>query len=217
MATEHHVSALINHIASLDKVDMDRLTRSSLGEESLSSELRPRLKKIHRLKELSLQYAENVHDSALQSMQAVFSTLATQMTQQASRANPAFMAQKQAFLNGIDAQLEAAKQWEPFFIAGAIKARGFLEDEGIRKQHERTVSELKAEAQKTLDEVRNEAKHAIDEAKALADEIEQKARHTAAKVSVKEAQEQFKEAQKDLERKVTGWGWWSIVAIGVFA
>jgi hypothetical protein len=138
------------------------------------------------------------------------------MTQQAARSNQEYIGNRQAFLNSIDSLLEQARRWEPYFITAAVESRGFLEDEGIRQEYQRTVAEMRKEAETTLAQVKEEATRTIGEARKLAEEVESKARRTATKISVQDAQRQFKEAQGDLEKKVKLWGKLSGGAIAMF-
>lgn len=213
MASPDQVANLKSQLAAFDTVDYDKLSRPGLGVASLKAELEPRLQKINRLKNLTLQYGHAVHDQTVNQLAQMLSQLAHMMAQQAGRSNQDYIAQSQSFLSTIDASIEAAKQFEPPFITAAVEARGFLEDEGIRQEYQRAVVDLRNESQAALNEVKTEARHAIEEAGKLAKVIEEQARRTATKISVAEAQQQFREAQTDLNRKVKTWGWLSGLSI----
>lgn len=105
--------------------------------------------------------------------------------------------------------------WPPF-VTAAVEARGFLKDEGIRQEFERTVTEMKSQAQDSLNHVREESQKTLAEAKKLAQDIEERACRTAAHISVEAAQQQFKEAQLALNKNVKQWGWMSGIAIAAF-
>lgn len=212
MAAHETIQNLKKYADMIGQVDLRKLKRTQLGEESLGAELEPRLEKIHHLKNFAIQYADEVHDNAVNQMASHLSQIEVQMAQQADRNNQEFIANKSAFLTSIDSMLEAAKSSEPFFITAAVKARGFLEDEGIRQEYQRTVENMKEEARSTLAEVKSESARAVEEAKTLAKQIEAGARRTAAGVSVEEAQRQFGLAQGDLTTKVKRWGMFSILS-----
>src|SRR5205807_7640083 len=131
-------------------------------------ELEPRLTRLNRLKALSQEYADKVHDSAVAQMASVFSQVSSLMLEQAARANPEFISNRPGFLTSLDSNLEQARLTEPAFIAAAVEARGFLQDEGIRQEYRRTVEELKGQAEATITDVKTEANRAIEEARALA-------------------------------------------------
>jgi hypothetical protein len=216
MASAGQINQLRQYIDTLQKVDFEKLKRVNLGEESLATELEPRLRKIERLTRLCQDYAEGVHDNVVSQMAGVFNTLANALAEQAARPNQAFIAQRQAFLQTLDNGLEAARQWEPNFVTAAVEARGFLQDEGIRKEYERTVGELKSESDKTLKALKDEAERTLEGARKIAAEIETRARRTAARVSVAEAQNQFREAQRGLTIKAIAWGAGGVAATLLF-
>ena len=101
--------------------------------------------------------------------------------------------------------LEELKQFWPPFVTAAVESRGFLEDEGARREHERTIESIKKESESALQQVQSEAQKTIAEAQALAEQIENRARLTASGISVEEAQKQFREAQTALDRRVKIW------------
>lgn len=140
MATAQQVQALKNEAAAFDTINLEKLTRKELGVEFLAADLEPRLAKINRLRTLANEYANGVHDSVVSQMGTIFDQLTGAMSQQAARANPEFIANRGGFLAAIDSNLETAKQWEPAFITAAVEARGFLADEGIRQEYQRTVA-----------------------------------------------------------------------------
>lgn len=102
------------------------------------------------------------------------------------------------------------------FVTAAIEARGFLEDEGIRKEYQKAVTEMQTQAGDALKHVQEESAKTIAEARKLAEEIEQRARRTAAHISVAEAQKQFREAQSDLDGQVKIWTALSILSLAAF-
>ncbi len=216
MATPGQVESLKAQILALEKIDMEKLIRKDLGIESLAGELERRLERLNRLKALAQEYADRVHDSTVSQVAGLFTQIAAIMTKQAGFSSSEFISNRPSFLANLDGHLEAGRQWEPAFIAAATEARGFLQDEGIRQEYRRTVDDLKNQAQTTITEVKSAADKAINEAKTLAKEIEERARRTAAKVSVEEAQKQFKEAQRDINGSVKLWVWLSVLSILAF-
>ena len=78
---------------------------------------------------------------------------------------------------------------QPFVIAKLISDKGFSEDKSIRKEAEDKLAEFQEETDKILESVKEEAAR-----------IEQGARRTAAGISMKDAQAQFKDMQFGLNR-----------------
>lgn len=216
MATDQQVAALQTQITAFEKVDLEKLERRGLGEESLTGELEPRLEKIRRLKTIFLAHPKGVHGEVVSQASTIFTTLTQHMTQHAARASGEYIANRAGVLAAIDSTLEEAKRFEPVFVSAALEARGFLEDQGIRDEYQRTVADLERRTQETLAQVRTEANKAIEEAKKMADEIEAKARRTAAKISVEEAQRQFGAAQKSIDTSVRIWATLSVGSIFLF-
>ena len=74
---------------------------------------------------------------------------------------------------------------------------------------------LKDTATETLATIKVEADKAIQGAQDLAEKIEARARRTASQISVKEAQNQFREAAKGDEKSVRRWWWTAIGSVGL--
>ncbi len=216
MAAAQHVQQLRSIVENLKKVDTEKLFRPKLGEESLQGKLEPILTEIIKKAEFALQYAEDVHNSPVSTLTGQLTAIHTQLNTQANLTNADYITQRQGFLNAIGERMQELLNPWPAFVAAAVEKRGFLEDEGIRKEYEETVQSMKAQAGEVLNGVKAESQTILSEAKRIADEIEQRARRTAARVSVQEAQAQFKEAQKSHDLQVWIWASLSIFVIAVF-
>ena len=217
MASVQIYNNLVNTITAIKKVDKDRLLRGTLGEESLEqSGFKETLESIFQKATFAQQYADKVDDGAVNSATSIFNQIRTTLEQQAQRTNPEYVNQKQTFLNSIPTNLEQLRQFWPPFVTAAVEARGFLQDEGIREEYQRTVAEMKDQADESLKHVREESDKTLAGAKKLAQEIEDRARKTAAHISVDAAQEQFREAQITLKGEVKLWAWLSALATATF-
>ncbi len=198
------------------KIDKDKLLRPSLGEASIKEAFGDRLDQINRKLEFALEFGQHVHDSQLSQVASNFEQISALMQAHAGRNNSEYVAQRDAFLSTIESHMEQLLQFWPSFVTAAIEVRGFLQDEGIRKEYQRTIDSMKAESGNALKLVKDEAAKTIGEAKQLADDIEKKARRTAAHISVDAAQEQFRLAQVDLKGQLKLWAWLSGIAIVAF-
>lgn len=170
MATPPQIESLKNQIATLGQVDLEKLKRSTLGSGSLTLELEHRLAKVERLKRLALEYATEVSDEAVSQIASIFGQIGAAMAQQANHNDSQFLAQRPTFLTQFDGLLEQAKRWVPYFVTAAIESRGFLEDEGIRQEYQRTVQSLKEQADGTLNEAKVQADRILTETRKLAQE-----------------------------------------------
>ena len=210
MASEEEVSQLANLLEEIQKVDQGKLLRPSLGEASIERDFVPRLREIEAKCQFALDIAADVHGNFLQPILASFNTIKSEMEQQAGFEDADYVRERSNFLTRIDGYFEELKEFWPPVVTAAVESRGFLEDEGVAREYERTIHSIKEESESALEQVRNEARKTIDEARTLAEQIESRARLTASGISVEEAQKQFREAQRGLDRGVKIWA-----AIGV--
>src|SRR3990172_1577034 len=216
MATQSHLANLKKVADGFRAVDQEKLLRSSVGEESLQSVFGPRLSLLNNKLEIALEFAPSVNDNIVSQVASVFDQFRQQMDAQAKRNNTEYVAQRTQFLATIDGYFEQLLQHWPPFITAAVEMRGFLQDEGIRKEYQRTIDAMKEESATALKLVKDEAGKTIEEARKLAQQIEDRARRTAAHISVEAAQEQFREAQKDHNKQVKIWSWLSGISILTF-
>ena len=128
-----------------------------------------------------------------------------ELSAQARRPSAEYIQNREGVLSTLDSQNEAILQNWPPFVTAAIESRGFLEDEGIRKEYTDAAKNLKTQADSTLASIKEESQKILTEAREVADQIEKRARRTAANVSVEAAQEQFKEAQDHHDEQVKLW------------
>lgn len=216
MATQSQLANLKKIADGFHAVDQEKLLRSSVGEESLQSAFGPRLELLNKKLDFALEFAPNVNDNNVAQVATLFNQFQQQMDAQAKRSNTEYVAKRAEFLSTIDGYFEQLLQHWPPFVTAAVEMRGFLQDEGIRKEYQRTIDSMKDESAKALTLVKDEAGKTIEEARKLAQQIEERARRTAAHISVEAAQEQFKQAQKDHNEQVKLWSWLSGLSILAF-
>jgi hypothetical protein len=216
MATAGQITNFKKIAEKFQTLDREKLLRPSLGEESLKSAFGPKLELLDQKIEFALEYAPNVNDNTVSQLANLLNQFYDQMNAQAQRSNAEYVSQRNQFLSTIDTYFEQLLIHWPFFVAAAIETRGFLQDEGIRKEYERTIEAMKAESASSLKLVKEEAEKTIEEARKLAQQIEERARRTAAHISVEAAQEQFRLAQDDHKKQVKLWAWLSGFSITAF-
>jgi hypothetical protein len=217
MASPQALDQMKQILNGLKGIDRNKLLRPTIGEESLEQAgFAKTLDAILRKVSFAHEYGREVDEGIFNAVTGIFSNLHAALDSQAKRSNPEYVQQKANFLAQIESTLQQVRQYWTHFVAAAIEARGFLEDEGIRKEYQKTVDEMKAQAEDALTHVREESSKTIGEAKKLAEEIEQRARRTATHISVKEAQDQFKEAQNDFDRQVIIWTVLSVASLAAF-
>ena len=207
MATADQINQLNEALKKLNSVDLDRLKRTSLGEESLTKDLASRETKIQKLADLAKLYAPLVHNSTVSRISSTIETIANSMIAQATLESSEYLTQRDGFLQTIDTHIEEANNWKPILAGAAMLDRGFLDDEGLKRESERALANLQKVTGETLATIQAAAEKSIQGAKKLAEEIETKARRTATKISVVEAQNQFREASTHDAKQVKLWGW----------
>lgn len=205
MATEEQIDRLKDLASDIRKVDKEKLLRPSLGEEALQKDFEPKLEEIYGKFEFALEHSLEVHDNHLHNVFQSLNQIKSEIESQANRSNVDYVGQRTSFLTNIDRYLDQLKEFWPPFVTAAVEKRGFLEDEGVRREYERSIESLKTESESALQQVQSEAQKTIAEARELAEQIENRARLTAARISVDEAQKQFHEAQRGLDRGVKTW------------
>lgn len=216
MATEQVLKGLHEVIDAINRVDRAKLLRPSLGEASLEQSLGPRIHELERMVAFFKEYAPHVHDSSVTPIANAFQRIQNHLSQQASMETATYITNGTATINEVTKELQNMKQHEPPYMTAALKLRGFLEDEGILQQSKLAIENLKAESERVVDTVREETRKAIEEAKLLAKEIEERARRTAAHISVKDAQDQFRQAHTYNKKQVVLWAMISGAAILAF-
>lgn len=138
------------------------------------------------------------------------------MEAQTGRSNAEYVSQKEGFINAVNSQIQNLQQYWSNFVTAAIETRGFLKDEGTRKEYQKTIESIKEESTSALKLVQEEANKTIEEARQLAKQIEERARKTAAHISVEAAQEQFRLAQQELKTQIIIWSVLSALSVIAF-
>ena len=204
MASKEFIERL-QHFLITVHIDKDKLFRTSLGALSLEKDFGPTLEQIGKKLDLVRQYGREVHDDQIHNILSILGSIRDAIEQQAYCSDEDYAARRQRFLDEVNADLEDLKRfWAPV-VAAAVEARGFLDDEGVHRDHERTIESIKKESETALQQVKEESNKTIEEARTLAKQIEDRARLTAAGISVEEAQKQFREAQAALDKRVKVW------------
>ena len=205
MASNEQIASLQELSDAILNVDQKKLLRVSLGDVALQNDFDNSLETIRKRVLFARQYAPEVHHDQVQGIVEYFGHIRTLLEEQAGRSNQDYVANRDQFLKTISSYLEEIRRfWAPF-VTAAVESRGFLDDEGIRREYEETIESIKSESEIALRQVKEEANKTIEEARELAKDIENRARSTASGVSVKEAQNQFQEAQSALNHRVKIW------------
>ena len=139
MATKKSIEQVEEAIKNLESINLERLFRSNLGDESLQPEVQPKLEKILAKARFALDYAPEVADQPVVGVAQQLSAVYQELKVQAERDSPEYIQNKEAVLNSLDNRLEAILPFWPSFVTAAVEARGFLEDEGIREESRKAI------------------------------------------------------------------------------
>ena len=180
MATTHGIAQLYTAIEELSSVDMERLGRSNLGEESLATKLSSREAEIERIKRLARNYSILVHDDTLGEIVTNFQSITNAMNDQAQPDSSSYLRNTDQFLKLLDAHIEEANRWKPIVASAAMLERGLLDDEDCKIQSDRARNNIRREADEMLEALQTKADNILEGAKKLAGGIESKARLSTA-------------------------------------
>ena len=217
MASENSIHQLTNIADQIRSIETTKLTRPNLGDESLEEILAPKLNELDNRLSYSIQYAPKLHDDQVNQIFNIFQDICTHMTNFANlSSNAEYINQRDYFINNFNSSLEQLKLYWPPIVTSAIEQRRLIEDEGLKQYYEETVADMRETSSELLETIRQESSEAISEAKKLAEEIERKARRTASRISVEDAQIQFRDAQQELDTQVKTWTIISSVSLTAF-
>ena len=206
MASQGKINQLKNKIDEISSIDLAKLLRPDLGSMSLKAELGPIFNSIIlRLKGANeLMYF--VSDSDIDRLMSVLNKIHSHMNTSSEMDDKSYVTNRDTFRDQvIQLNDQFTEQWRPFIIAKLEKS-GLLEDTDLKDKYKIMMQNINEEASEVIGKVSEESKKVIGEARAEAKDIERSARKTAAKISVKDAQEQFAEANRALFWQVILWG-----------
>src|SRR5947208_172717 len=114
MASEAALKQLKATAEAFQKIDRTRLLRKSIGEESLEESIQPILDELGRKLAFATQYAPLVHETYVEHVRSHIQAAIDQLTAQAARATPDYIANKAALLQQLRSYLDALElHWAP--------------------------------------------------------------------------------------------------------
>lgn len=206
MASKEMQSQLATLTQKLKEIDVSKLIRANIGDESLKGRIEGTIDEIKIKLDMAISTSPGVPDGNVQAAYGIFSNILTQMNSLANRSNAEYVNQKEQFLVGVNAQLQQLLPHWVYFVSARVESSRILESGEVQKllrEATDTIDSKVADSLKNLDE---QAKKILDAASAKAVEIEKRARKSAEKTSLQLAQEQFLTSQKDLKKGLWTWG-----------
>lgn len=218
MANDEQIQRMEEFSEELVDIEYEqkKLLRPELGELGLQTDFESDFREILKMAEFASANIADVHHEQAQEILNQFEQIIAQLKEQSERESQDYAACREDFLDNTRYYLEELKKCRGPLLWSAIESRGLLDDEGIKREYEKTIASIKEESENALKQVKEESEKTIEEARVLAEQIESRARSTAARISVEEAQTQFREAQNALDRRVTMWACLSGLSAVVF-
>lgn len=200
----------------LKQLDKKLIFKENLGDESIKKAVDDEYNEFILKNEKVSAYGVLMPKDLLASFKQILDRLVELFTAIAKQSNQDFISNRTNYINNIRAQFESFYKYWATAISIIIEAKGFLENEGIKKEYNDLMADLKKNSQSTIEEIRLESDKILTEAREIANKIETRARLTAKGISVNEAQNQFKEAQLDHMKSVRLWTILSCFSIILF-
>ena len=224
MASDSQIEQLQRQIGNLSEFDWKQFTRPDLGVGSIAEEAEPIIDEINDFLELAQVYAPHLHVSTVESISQHIGSIRTALDQHTSLSRGQFIDEKENILNRLRSLADKLALWKPTLAGVAVLDLGLLNlqqlkaasDESAEKHRERLADVAKDFLERASAKAEEIERNARAEATKLQEEASRKhtaANRTATGVSVKEAQEQFREAASHDKRQVTLWA--SLVAATV--
>lgn len=210
MANDSLVNKTKDLATKLAAIDDDEILRPELGVGSLRDLFGIKLAELRNMFQKAAEFAPLVADNTVSNINSALESIYVEISNQSQRTQGEYVTYRNQFTGNVTNSLENARLYWPSFVTAQIEKLGVLEG------FESVISRAKVEADQVLNQVKEEGQKLIASATEAAKEIEGKARLTASKISVKDAQEQFAAAQKNLTKKVWLWAILTILTFGGF-
>ena len=197
--------------------------RPSIGSLSLSEDkdFRSHLEIIEQRVRFASEVADKVSDNQMQSFVNSIETIGRMISNQASLQNSDYVNERDSFLSGIKSRVEnmAGNEWSPFAVCMVeslfSERKNKPEEQKISDDLEKQASRINKELEKKEEAIKKELEEKEAVMKKESEERERKISLTAAGVSVKNAQDQFRNAQSDINKKMYIWA--GLSAIGIIS
>ncbi len=211
-----HIQNIQTIFKQLLDLDKKLIFKQNLGDESLTKDLEADFQIFIKRVEQILEYGKYIPAQLLEIIHSTISDLISLLGNIAKLKTADYISQRGNYIRDIKNNFNNLENKWPSIISYIIEAKGFLYDDSIKSEYDKLMHDLQVNAKNTLAEIRNESEKILKEAKEIANQIETRARKTATKLSVEDAQNQFKEAQLDHLKSVKLWTWLSLISLALF-
>lgn len=224
MKNQHLINALKKNYESLIALDKKSFLKENLGDESLKSEIDYDIEQYTRRVSDIIKYGSKLSTDLLNRTISSVSNLRSYLDSIIKQPSQDFISKKNEHIQSIRSCFNTIDNDWPSVIAIMVEQMGLLsnkeEHERLKKEQfknaEEVIEKIKLESQNILDKAKNEAHAIIKKAEEISKLKEERATRTAKKISVKEAQDQFDQAQKEHYKSVILWSILSFITLALF-
>lgn len=208
--------SLINQtIEEIKNYDKSKILRPDYGQTSLSdwgAEFDSLISKLDFID----KYSNLVDSGTNAQVQSSLNNIKSYISQLQNYDETQYVSNRRTQVKNIDGQFNNIKKYWPHYATAAIEESGLLTNINVKEEFKSLTDNLKQETQNALEKIQTESGEIINQAKEKAKEIENSVRKTAEKVSVQEAQEQFKNAATHNISQIKIWGGITGVLVLIF-
>lgn len=206
MATQENILKINELSQTILSFDNARIIRKQLGVESLEELITPVLDELYQKMAAIVKVAPYITDSILQTTITELSNIANHFSQLNTISNQDFVSQKTNYVAAIKTSLENIKSLWPHYYTALMEYFPKKETDNEALLEAATLTESIREKTKLAEDELKFFRSILDEAQA----IKESAQNTAQKISINEAQLQFKSAEKPTYIKI------GLAALGAF-
>lgn len=206
MASQEIVQKINELSQSILSIDKSRIIRTELGVESLAQIITPVLDELYQKMATIVKVAPNVTDAILQTTLTELTSVTQYLNTLVGATNQDFVSQKASYVSAIKTSLENIKALWPHYYTALMEYFPKKETDNEALLEAVSLTEIIRENSKLAEDELKTFKNIIEETKA----IKVAAQNTAQQISIKEAQKQFKDAEKPTYIKIT------LAAFGAF-
>jgi hypothetical protein len=211
MAIESQIASFQKNVERFQSINSTKVLRPELGALSLLEAVGPILAGLKNKISFIQTILEHLPDALLSNFSAQIDAvinICSQITQ--IQDDQQFVNQRATNIAQLSQIWDAVRRDWPPFVTTAVEVTGILS--GINELQ----ASVKTLFERQLDELRTRGEDLLNIAKEQAAKIEERARLTAAKISVKAAQDQFDDGQRDLDRKAYVWSGLALLTFSSF-
>lgn len=206
---------ILQTINELKELDKDQIIRPNLGDASFK-DFQPVLNEIFDKVNFIEKYYEKVPENINSQTNNHLVQIKNQLSNLVNFDKSQFVSSQENIKNHILGQLNSIRINWPHYAITALDESGLLNSINLSEKFKNITKQLKDSTDEALTKIENESNSIVNQAKKKADEIESSIRKTAAKISVKEAQDQFEEASLHNLKHIKIWAIISSLLIIVF-